>query len=441
MSVPSKTGAPKHTPQTSSKIPTCPSVSMQARLLKRVKDENSTGKRVNSVNNDLKKENSAEKRESCAEKPIAGSQCNEKNNVFKLVVRKYDVLDNHTSQDSSQNATKSDWSVRAGEFFTLDSALVTTVCEGEDVDAVYADGGEERVLFHLRCNAISKENVDASWDALLNMAKTSQNNNRGIAAGKLDLEQIKRFRPKFVPSRVTAWRAFGSKPDGTPSQTHIANFANSSVMGWTDTRLRGPAQLPCRLTKFSATQAQKYADVFPLLHQVDALFAQVEPERYRKQLERAQQTVANIDSTAFSTVTVNYDFRTALHQDAGDFREGFGVLLAIYKPHEPEEGCELILPEFRVAVRLRSRDVLFFDTHQWHCNAPLTREQGVHRLSLVCYLREKLLFKCPHGDSSHDVAHDSHKDDDENGEDGEQTYENEKQEEELEEQTRKRRKK
>lgn len=120
------------------------------------------------------------------------------------------------------------------------------------------------------------------------------------------------------------------------------------------------------------------------------------PERHAAQRDRAAATIANIEGTAFSTVTVNYDFRTALHQDAGDFRDGFGCLCVLHRPREPQgAGGELLFPEFRVGVRLRSNDALFFDTHQWHCNAPLPDEPDVHRMSLVCYLREKMVDNCP----------------------------------------------
>ena len=36
-----------------------------------------------------------------------------------------------------------------------------------------------------------------------------------------------------------------------------------------------------------------------------------------------------IGNTAFSTVTINYSWRTALHKDAGDYMDGFGNLIVI----------------------------------------------------------------------------------------------------------------
>ena len=138
---------------------------------------------------------------------------------------------------------------------------------------------------------------------------------------------------------------------------------------------------------------EKYKAVFPLLREIDAVFSREESQRHTLQLNRTKSTVAQIDTTAFSTVTVNYDFRTALHHDIGDFKDGFGCLSVLHSPNDPAVGGELIFPEFGVAIRMTSSDVLLFDSHQWHCNAPLATD-GTHRMSLVCYLREAMLNKC-----------------------------------------------
>ena len=55
------------------------------------------------------------------------------------------------------------------------------------------------------------------------------------------------------------------------------------------------------------------------------LFHELVPDRYNNQLQRAGESPEFvIDGTAFSTVTVNYSWRTALHRDKGDFEDGFG---------------------------------------------------------------------------------------------------------------------
>lgn len=79
-----------------------------------------------------------------------------------------------------------------------------------------------------------------------------------------------------------------------------------------------------------------------------------------------------IAGTAFTAVTVNRDFRTAVHKDRGDLRAGFGVLTALRAG--TFSGCHLVFPAYRVAVDLRTRGVLLCNVHEWHGNSPLVAE-------------------------------------------------------------------
>ena len=125
-----------------------------------------------------------------------------------------------------------------------------------------------------------------------------------------------------------------------------------------------------------------------------------------------------IPKTSFSTVTINRNFRTAMHRDAGDFKDGFGNLTVIERGKY--HGGYTIFPQYGVAIDLRNNDFVAMDVHQWHCNTPLyeTEEDKIYneslepafkdnpevgtvgiyekytRISFVCYLREKIL-SCP----------------------------------------------
>ena len=71
-------------------------------------------------------------------------------------------------------------------------------------------------------------------------------------------------------------------------------------------------------------------EVFLFLQKIDKLYKELTPEAYQRQLDRAnKKPQLKISDTAFSTVTINRNFRTALHRDAGDFRDGFGILLLL----------------------------------------------------------------------------------------------------------------
>ena len=98
-----------------------------------------------------------------------------------------------------------------------------------------------------------------------------------------------------------------------------------------------------------------------------------------------------IDGTCYTTVTVNKNFRTALHKDKGDYSDGIGILTVIQKGKS--KGGYTLLPQYGIGVNYRSRDLLFMDVHQWHCNSEILGD-GVC-LSFVLYLRDKMRSVCP----------------------------------------------
>jgi hypothetical protein len=94
----------------------------------------------------------------------------------------------------------------------------------------------------------------------------------------------------------------------------------------------------------------------------------------------------------FTTVTVNKTFRTASHRDAGDFSDGLSNLLVLSN-NGNYSGGYLILPEVRIAINIRPGDLLLVNNHEYiHCNTPMVmHDEEAERISLVCYLREKML--------------------------------------------------
>ena len=79
------------------------------------------------------------------------------------------------------------------------------------------------------------------------------------------------------------------------------------------------------------------------------MFQELIPDAYEKQLEQANKKPhLKIPGTPFSTITINRNFRTALHRDAGDFKGGFGNLTVIERGKY--HGGYTVLPQFGVAV-------------------------------------------------------------------------------------------
>ena len=92
-------------------------------------------------------------------------------------------------------------------------------------------------------------------------------------------------------------------------------------------------------------------------------------------------------------MTVNKNWQTAVHQDAGDFPDGLGNLTVLEAGDYT--GGYFCLPQYRVAVDVRNYDCLLADVHTWHGNTPIIPVKPGRRfvrLSLVMYYRNDMIF-------------------------------------------------
>ena len=116
------------------------------------------------------------------------------------------------------------------------------------------------------------------------------------------------------------------------------------------------------------------------------------PEHYKLQREEADKTSKDfvITNTAFTTVTVNSNWQTAVHTDAGDFENGFGNLVALRSGRYT--GGYFVVPKWGVAFDLQQCDLLLVDVHQWHGNTPINLiDEDAKRISLVMYYRKNMI--------------------------------------------------
>jgi hypothetical protein len=283
-------------------------------------------------------------------------------------------------------------------------------------DDVAAGKPRRKLLLKFRKNVFTPEQVQVGWDAFRLLAIPSRN--RGAAAGPIDLKGVYWSRRK--PVETTGWSTRYMQ-DGKPSKMRVNNVVASGVIGnYEKTPFLGQ---PCRMTGYTRRGLKQYLHGIPFIEAIDAEFKALVPEAHKKQKAAvSKKPMYQISDTAFSTLTVNMNFRTALHKDAGDYQDGFGNLSVIEwgKYH----GGETLLPQYGVGVNLRTGDFVALDVHQWHCNAPMhetkedaefnktlpdirTRdaETGVvgsqeryQRISFVCYFREKL-SECKESDT------------------------------------------
>jgi len=232
------------------------------------------------------------------------------------------------------------------------------------------------ILFRLVKNAIPLSLCEKMHPIFRSMAKNSvAGGNRATASG---VKQERRVRKNGSLSNIMV------VPRNVP---HLVG-ATDGVSGFMDSS--GFARY-CREINYGG-KSGKLAEVLPYIQSVNVVFAEFMPTRYEAQMERVRTTKPEwiIGDTAFSTLTINRNFRTAGHKDSGDLPEGFGVITAFCAG--AFEGGELIFPQYGIAVEIETGDVLLADVHEWHGNAPLVGVDGSYeRISTVMYYRRKML--------------------------------------------------
>ncbi|CCW69781.1 unnamed protein product [Phytomonas sp. Hart1] len=167
---------------------------------------------------------------------------------------------------------------------------------------------------------------------------------------------------------------------GTPPETGIVGFYDY---------LNNPTPQKCRATRFTRQNGDSVMNgCQTFLQALDSMYHAQAPAHY--QLQRmAIPPRFELCGTAFSTLTVNRNFRTAVHRDRGDFRGGLGALCVIDGAFD---GCHLVIKPLQRAFRLSVGDVLLFDTSLEHGNTEVhNSELPWKRISVVCYLRNGLM--------------------------------------------------
>jgi hypothetical protein len=323
--------------------------------------------------------------------------------------------------------TDEEINAKEGEYFpeTHYNKIVKTNC---DVYGILEDG-TKKLLLKFRKNVIPDKICINAYKALEQHAR-HHNYNRGAAAGKLNINKLPEYVGKIT--KRERFRIFYKTRDGNKTKDNVGNMAMSNIAGYYDkpdrnkyikNKLKTKEKYSrsqnkgstkkilinrksgvdiygnplCRTTQFTKNEVDKWSNTVPLIKEADKWFKKLIPARHKIQFARAKLTPQyQIDNTAYSTITLNYDWRTALHKDKGDLEEGFGNLLVLEKSKSIQgnlsdyEGGYLGFPKWGVCVDVRQCDFLAMDVHEWHCNTPI---KGTGRLSIVCYLRKNMI-KC-----------------------------------------------
>jgi hypothetical protein len=226
------------------------------------------------------------------------------------------------------------------------------------------------ILFIFRKNVIPEDLAKTAWDTFNKIAR-KKNDNRGYAAGLLP-NGLAKMKDKYGVTR------------GNISQSNIVGYYDKP--GIKDKK-KFPGKSVCRLTSFNSKNKDLFQKSEPFFQCIDKVYRECAPVEYQRQLEKSKVCHQDliIKGTVFSTVTCNYNWRTACHTDSGDFKDGLGNLTVISP--EGHVGGIIGFPKYNIGIDVQSRDVLLMNSHEVHCNTALISGE---RLSFVCYLRDSM---------------------------------------------------
>jgi hypothetical protein len=272
---------------------------------------------------------------------------------------------------------------KEGSFFTDDDIKIYK----NDIDIYTTDG---KLLLKFRKNVLSEKDCSVLY-----------NNLKGVAT-------LGATRPSAsgIPLNGKKYKTIKSKSTGkmlrvltTKAKSGIAGYYDTtSNFGYTRSKnLKNKSNVKCRQTAFNSKHIKKYKECLPVFQKIDKIYKKLVPKYYKIQKDAISKINKKyiIEDTIFTTVTVNNNFRTALHKDGGDLKDGFGNLV-ICSDGEYKGGYTMF-PQYGIGVDCRNGDFLAMNVHEWHCNSKMTGSGT--RISYVFYLREKMIRSCPNSKS------------------------------------------
>lgn len=257
-----------------------------------------------------------------------------------------------------------------------------------------------------------------AYPAFLRASQELTVSNRGLASGRVrftqdvshlfrgsgeEINETTRLRPIKMDGTFsnTSYAIFSDRIQRVLEQHNIdvelqlssgewvkrANTPLNGVVGYMDKNSRYPY---CRMTAFSLNNPKYHRNIIPYAQTVNDAFRDHLPDRFAAQQAAVNATDEHfyISGTVFTTITVNMNFATAVHKDAGDLKAGFGVMSALRKGQYT--GGYTSFPRYRTGVNMETGDILLADVHEWHGNTPITPKGPFERIATVFYFREKM---------------------------------------------------
>lgn len=304
----------------------------------------------------------------------------------------------------------------------IDSNYYDTIID-YDCDGYWKDDKNElHFIFSFRKKKIPSELSLLALNAFRKFSMTKKEN-RGSAAGNVCLDKLPKYVSKIDTNRTMKNRVFFYKKNGELSKQTVSNISPSNIAGFFDYPYAHSTIKRCKESLFLTKYPDKWLSVLPYIKCINDLYKNICPFLYKTQLEKASNIKDYIiKDTVFSTITMNYSWRSAIHLDKHNlkYKHGAAILTIVEDNLNPNEysGCYLGYPQFGFAIDVREGDILITNNQSgWHGNTEFYpihktiyyqkpefkpskrfrwKEQDIkhqwyfNRLSMVFYLREGL---------------------------------------------------
>jgi hypothetical protein len=263
----------------------------------------------------------------------------------------------------------------------------------EPVDAYDAESG--RLIFRFRKNVLSHDALALARSVFGNIdTRMRRSYDRKSAAGKLDLELVRKVRPDVVAIEPVGRDKFMGRfvlDSGNQLKNTMSNPVSSYMAGYNYNRYR-KLGVP---SGFSARFPEDWKRSIPFFNNIGDCFASILPDESKQMSNwcRAHRVMPSftIGRTCLSTVAINVNYESCYHFDRGDLPDGYSTLTAMSVGGQ-YQGGQLVLPQYRIAIDIRDGDLLCNQSHlDLHGNTEITQlSAGAKRLSFVTYLKKML---------------------------------------------------
>lgn len=181
-----------------------------------------------------------------------------------------------------------------------------------------------------------------------------------------------------------AWKVYSGSQSWNPCASNVVGAIDrQALIPW------------ARLTATTMADYEGFAAEAPFYREADALFKEHMPENHKYLYDKFQKVADpryNLFDTAFTSVTVNNNFRVAYHRDKLNCKGGIAIISCLDRGSY--DGYEFIFPEMRLAFNIRHGDFLCGDNQGYiHGMGPMRNASpDAESIWFVFYSKERLRF-------------------------------------------------